>query len=130
MQNYYYICNNVSLFNLSFFLTTSGNIKKLFTAFVLLVFILSNTPKRFLHNVFADHTDKQIPKSDKKSDQLSTFVFNCDDDNQVAEPGFISDQYSQTTDSFTYSNYIVKNNFFTTLTSIFTSLRGPPVVFS
>jgi len=102
-------------------------IKTIVCSYLLVLFALSITPKRFVHNVFANHTDKQSQKSTGSSDQLSSSTYNCDDDNQVAEPGLISSECFETPSLFTFSNYIVKNISFTSSTANYSSLRGPPV---
>ena len=92
-----------------------------------MVFALSITPKRFLHNVFAKHTDNKPAKNNDKPYQLTNSGYNCDSDNLVAESTFLNDPPSfQFPLSTTFSSYVVKNISFTSIAAIYSSLRGPP----
>lgn len=62
---------------------------RIITAFVmLLLFTLSITPKRFLHDAFAHHQDVITYASSDSQDQLSNDGFNCDTHSVVAESPF------------------------------------------
>ena len=60
------------------YLRRKNYIKKSFAVLVLGIFILSNTPTRYLHLMFADHSDF-ITKNlvDSHSPQLSVTGINC-----------------------------------------------------
>jgi hypothetical protein len=91
------------------------------------VFALSITPKRFLHNVFAKHIDSKPAKNNDKPYQLNNSGYNCDNDNLVAESSFLnhlpSFQFPHTT---FFSSYVVKNISFSSISAIYSPLRGPP----
>lgn len=92
-----------------------------------MVFALSITPKRFLHNVFAKHIDNKPEKNNDKPYQLTNSGYNCDSDNLVAESTFLNDLTSfQFPLSTTFSSYVVKNISFSSISSIYSPLRGPP----
>ncbi len=94
---------------------------------MLMVFALSITPKRFLHNAFAKHVDSKPAKNNNKPYQLSNSGYNCDTDNLVAESSFLNDLPSfQLPLSTTFSSYIVKSISFTSISAIYSPLRGPP----
>jgi hypothetical protein len=53
-------------------------IQKFFSFFLLAILVLGNTPTRFLHDIFADHTDFVSPVySDSKSPQFNVTGINC-----------------------------------------------------
>jgi hypothetical protein len=66
-------------------------IRKLFGAFMLMVFAFSVTPKILLHNLVADHRDTPRSHNSSKEQQLSKTGFNCNCDNLVVESPFIND---------------------------------------
>ena len=93
-----------------------------------MVFALSITPKRFLHNVFAKHIDNKPAKNNDKPYQLTNSGFNCDSDNLVAESTFLNDLPSlQFPLSTIFSSYVVKNISFSSISAIYLPLRGPPI---
>jgi hypothetical protein len=93
-----------------------------------LVFALSITPKRFLHNTFAKHIDSRHKEKSDSPYQLNTAGYNCDNDNQVAESSFVSIQQIFSHHLF-FSFHSFKSNYnsFSSATGIYSSLRGPPV---
>ena len=95
---------------------------------MLIVFALSITPKRFLHNVFAKHIDSRNQKNDTHPYQLSLSGYNCDTDNIVAESAFVADQHTIVFPLFiSFSSYTLRNISFTSPPEIYSALRGPPV---
>ncbi|MDQ6755960.1 MAG: hypothetical protein M3004_03410, partial [Bacteroidota bacterium] len=90
-------------------------------------FIFGITPKRFLHNSFAKHTDTKSHYPNKPY-QLTTSGYNCDCDNLVAESVFLGSIHIfqfQLPQTFLY--YITHNISFSSTTGILYHLRGPPV---
>src|ERR1019366_7119176 len=76
----------------------SHSLKKISSTLLLFVFILGITPKKALHNWFANHTDSTSSIPPGNTQQLTRAGFNCDCENLVAESHFI-----------TFSNLIVVN---------------------
>ena len=59
-------------------------IQKLLSFLLLGILVLGNTPSRFLHDIFANHTDFVSPVySDSKSPQLNATGINCHCDHLV-----------------------------------------------
>ncbi len=102
------------------------NIKKILSAFLLLIFTLGITPKKFLHDAFATHADKK-PLTEKPY-QLSKSGYNCNVNSLVAEPVFENTftlfSYPPT---LTYSFYLLKNISYSSPFKVYSQLRGPPV---
>ena len=95
---------------------------------MLIVFALSITPKRFLHNVFAKHIDTRDQKVDTHPYQFNISGYNCDTDNVVAESAFVADQPSLVFPiPISFSSYILRNISFTSPPEVYSTLRGPPV---
>jgi hypothetical protein len=98
---------------------------------LLLLFILSNTPKQFIHDVFANHVDYKngIAKTTHDNNVYQS-SFHCPTDNLVAESPFTNDaqailinvaiNYLQFTALL--SNTLAANRY------LRLDLRGPPVV--
>ncbi|MEO6404800.1 MAG: hypothetical protein ABIY51_14280 [Ferruginibacter sp.] len=97
------------------------------SAFLLIVFALSITPKRYLHDIFAGHTDNRCAKKNGSPYQLGISGYNCDNDNLVATSSYLKDA-----EVFTVPILISFSSFNTTeirlhtAPAIYTSLRGPP----
>src|SRR5436190_23339103 len=95
---------------------------------MLVIFALSITPKRFLHNIFAKHIDFASQKDNNKPYQLSTSGYNCDNDNLVAESNFVSESNSfQFSLTSSFSCYLLKNISYSSAPQVYFLLRGPPV---
>ena len=61
---------------------------------MLVIFALSITPKKLLHDLVANHRDKQaLSFADNSTSQINRAVFNCHCDNLVVESPF-TDDYS------------------------------------
>jgi len=109
-------------------LLRSVYITRFFSAVLLVVFAFSITPKQFLHNVVARHTDSRPGKKNDSPYQLSNAGYNCDCNNLVAESAFVNDLPAFTFPVFTsFSPYIVKDISFSSVSGIYSALRGPPV---
>ena len=105
-------------------------LKKFSSVLLLFVFTLGITPKKTLHNWFANHKDNTSAIPDGKTQQLTKAGFNCDCDDLVAESHFI-----------TFSRPVVVNipsvhsfvSFcipsFISLSLFHNNLRGPPLKF-
>jgi len=93
-----------------------------------MVFALSITPKRFLHNAFAKHVDNRCKNTNDHPFQLGVSGYNCDNDNQVAESPFVSVHHAFSFPLFlSFPAYTVKDISFSSTTGIYSPLRGPPV---
>lgn len=94
---------------------------------MLLVFAFANTPKRFLHNLVANHKDTYSKKNDRKT-EVSKSVFYCQWDNIVAtSPFIVTDEKPEIRLVFTFISHQEK----TSLSNLFPAhtyfkLRGPP----
>ncbi len=103
---------------------------RLVSAFLLLViFTISITPKRYLHDAFANHEDTATPVSQGGEDVLSAKGFDCDCDSLVATSPFTEQE--DALKLFISTNYYLANaffipRFFSTYHAYF-ELRGPPV---
>lgn len=96
--------------------------------FVIVMLLFSITPKRFLHDLIADHKDTVTIATNDGKDHIDHHGFRCDCDNLVATSPFISQDIMAEPLTPT-----IENSFFTTYTSgskaaIYYnfSLRGPP----
>ncbi len=70
-------------------LNGSPIIKQLCAGLLLLLFAFSNTPKKTLHDFFANHKDVPVRSSRSKTIQFSQSGFNCHCDDLVVESPFI-----------------------------------------
>lgn len=108
-------------------LFNSKYIIRFLSGLLLMVFALSITPKRFLHNAFAKHIDSNHENNNDKPYQLTNSGYNCDSDNLVAESAFLNDLHSFVfPPSYTFCSYIFKNTSFSSTSEIYSPLRGPP----
>lgn len=69
-------------------LKANSFIRPLVALAMLLLFLLSITPRQYLHDIFADHRDIAVHTHDTDEDQLNTTGFNCNTHDQVAESPF------------------------------------------
>ncbi len=124
-----YICIVVTIFNLK----KKNIIHSISVLALLLLFILSNTPKQWLHDIFANHKDCTIALSvsDKSHPQISQQGFNCDCNSLVVEIPFTTSH-----EIFIGLPPLKISSVFTSLPGkdfpsvyhFFFELRGPPVV--
>jgi hypothetical protein len=77
-------CNTVSKK-----LNRSPIIRRFFAGLLLLLFAFSNTPKKTLHDFFANHKDVPVRSSGSKTLQFSQSGFNCHCEDLVVELPFI-----------------------------------------
>lgn len=109
----------------------SLNFRKASAIFLLLIFLFSVTPKRFLHTLFANHIDRSFNTrlySEKSSEHFSNSGINCQLDNLVVESSFLfsfSDINIHIYPEF-ISLTIEKENRLVYSYINHTSLRGPP----
>ncbi len=105
-------------------------IKKLFAAVLLFLFVLSNTPRQVLHDLFASHTDNCQPlkKNDSKEPQLARAGINCQCLNLVVENPFVETNTAVECCSpvFSIAKASVCYDAFYTAIADLPSLRGPP----
>lgn len=114
-----------------FFLRNNPIIKKSIAAILLVIFAFSATPKKFLHNAFANHKDSASAKSsDASHNKISTSTINCQCDDLVVEAPFISD--GTVIEVFAPDYFIIKlsdlNDSFVSSLHFSIGLRGPPIV--
>ena len=112
------------LLNKSYSLKYAGAILLLF------VFCLGITPKKTLHDWFANHKDTTSSAPVSKTQQLSKGGFNCNCENLVAESHFV------TFSSVVVLNFPSRHSFVSfsipsliSLTYSQNNLRGPPLKF-
>jgi hypothetical protein len=72
----------------SYYLKQSSTIRKISAAFFLLLFSFCVTPKRFLHDMLANHKDAQ-PFASVPLQQISQSGFRCQTDDLVVEAPFL-----------------------------------------
>lgn len=106
------------------------NIRQIGAAFLMLVFLLSVTPKRFLHDAITqhEHTKVYVEKCSHHHINIGNAGFNCQLDNLVVElpfeillqPTFLfTEEYNSS-----YNSSLHHQEVKTSFLSI--SLRGPP----
>jgi len=78
--------------------------------------------------VFAKHIDNGGETNNNNPYHLNTSGYNCATDNLVAESAFVNDQNIFPFPLFTlFSDYIQKENSFSSVYVVYPLLRGPPV---
>jgi hypothetical protein len=101
---------------------------RLTAALLLLVFAFSITPKKLLHDVFANHKDKVTISASDHSLQIYQSAFACKCDNLVAESPF-TDQDNNFDFSafydFSEEQNLIPYHFYSSHYFFF-ELRGPP----
>jgi hypothetical protein len=107
------------------------NIKQTGAAFLLLVFLLGATPKRFLHDAITqhEHVKVEIKKCSHHHIGITAAGFNCQLDNLVVElpfeillqPTFLFAEEYNLSYNCTLYNQEVETSI------LFISLRGPPI---
>jgi hypothetical protein len=112
-------------------LITSKYIRKFTTIVLLAIFALSNTPTKYLHYLFADHTDfKGKAINNSTVPQLSAAGLNCHcETNVVIAPYTLSGSFEIKSFSPIVTEYPESLSYSITLSrSISFGLRGPPSV--
>ena len=104
------------------------SLKKFSSVLLLFVFIVGITPKKTLHNWFANHKDSTSSSPAGKTPQVTKAGFICSCDDFVAESHFIS------VGSFVIINIPVlrslislRNPAYISLSHLLFNLRGPPL---
>ncbi|MEO6719794.1 MAG: hypothetical protein ABIN67_05475 [Ferruginibacter sp.] len=95
-----------------------------------LLFLLSNTPKKLVHSIFANHTDlKNGEAASHEGENLVPLSFHCQCDNLVVESPFtIHLVYTSVNFPKQYRKFAASLYNDIPLVYLFTSaLRGPPV---
>jgi hypothetical protein len=106
------------------------NFKTLSSILLLLVFTLGITPKKTLHNWFANHEDSTSKIPEGKTQQLTKAGFNCNCENLVAESHFIAPSIPLLVNIFSaYSFFSVQEPSFISQSLFHNNLRGPPLKF-
>jgi len=110
-------------------LITNKYIRKFIAIVLLAIFALSNTPTRYLHYLFADHTDfKGEVLNDSNVPQLSVVGLNCHcESNVVIAPYTLSGSFEIKPFLPSITEYTESLSYSITLSeSISFGLRGPP----
>jgi hypothetical protein len=112
------------------YLTQSVTIRRFSAAFFLLLFSFCVTPKRFLHDLLANHRDVQTAAT-LPIEQIATSGFHCHVEDLVVVAPFLPG--IQTADPLILSSeplhYSVPVNSFVSLFISHTDGRGPPAAF-
>ena len=101
------------------------------TAFVMLfLFTLSITPRLYLHDWLANHTDSVFKETDTGKAQVCIRGFSCDVNNWVATSPFIEQEGSPDILLFSVYQQLVLHfpSQMIAQTPFFFELRGPPAI--
>ncbi|MEO6734170.1 MAG: hypothetical protein ABIN01_23315 [Ferruginibacter sp.] len=103
-------------------------IRPIIASALLLLFIVSNTPKQILHDIFANHPDciKKIP--DGIGNNVSELKFHCQCDHLVVESPF-TNGLSVITISQRFTHLEIIPSYYTFIVTdhhVKSTLRGPP----
>lgn len=109
------------------FFNSSFGLKYISASLLLFVFTLGITPRKTLHDWFANHKDSTCKTSTGKTTQFSKAGYNCRCDDLVAESHFV------TFINVLVVNFHSVNSFFSldipaliSLSLFHNNLRGPP----
>jgi len=97
---------------------------------MLIIFTISISPKRYLHDIFANHNDTiSLAVNDGKL-QLSEAGYNCDCNNLVATSPFMDEAVNIVVICPTIypAFFVAFSNPLHSTSYSFTELRGPPAV--
>jgi hypothetical protein len=109
-------------------LLRSVYITRFLSGFLLLVFAFSITPKRILHDLFANHVDNVPGKNSNSTYHVIDAGFNCDNDHLVVESSFLGTHTVFSILSIpVLTSYVIKDIPLYSSSEIISSLRGPPV---
>jgi hypothetical protein len=114
-------------------LRPSSVIHRLLAGWLLLLFAFSITPKKFLHNLVANHRDAtaiNFSREDKSASQLSKAGYHCPCEQLVVQTPFV---YQPATIDYTVAPVFVvyQDQHFVsihTVTPHVSFLRGPPAL--
>lgn len=103
-------------------------ILSLSAVFVIVMLLFSITPKRFLHDLIADHKDTVTTAVNDGKDHIDHHGFRCNCDNLVATSPFISQDIMEEPVMPTNENSVLTTYTSGSKAAIFYhfSLRGPP----
>lgn len=96
---------------------------------LLLLFLFAATPKRFLHSLFADHTDVAWTKSSNAHEvNLNSASYQCQIDQLVVELPFLGTSLALIPATLIHANSYQEKHFpFVTINQLLIDqLRGPP----
>jgi len=99
---------------------------------MLLIFAFSVTPKKLLHDFFANHSDPVASHSKSISYQLNKAGISCQCENIFAQPIFTYTEHSIEINAlplFCDENKTIASTFYST-DCFFFELRGPPATLS
>jgi len=104
-------------------------IRPLAAFLLLLIFTLSSTPKRYLHDIFANHTEAVSHQAEQGKLIISEAGFNCDCDNLVGTSPCAEPDEFITSPLFLQYHLFLTHRYFSipTAPAHFFELRGPPV---
>jgi hypothetical protein len=111
-------------------LNLSNNIRRFFAAFFLLLFSFCVTPKRFLHDLLANHRDVQASHS-LPVEQIAASGFHCHIDDLVVVAPFLPGLQSAEPSALLSAPlcYAEPVNSFVFIYLSYTDGRGPPADF-
>jgi len=97
---------------------------------MLVIFTISITPKRYLHDIFAAHKDSISNVSSEAKVNISQDGYHCDCDNLVATSPFVEhDEFNNASLNFQYNLFLsYYSSNIPPATMPFFELRGPPVL--
>lgn len=124
-QQMFYICNMVA----NILKSKSQWLRRCISAVLLLLFALSITPKKTLHDILVHHQD-EIADHHPTVPTITHSGFHCDTDNWVAESPFTGEEtpvIPQPLPVFIHFNDAV-NISLHSITTFYFSLRGPPAI--
>ena len=107
----------------------NNTIRKIISLFLLFAFLLSISPKQYLHTVFAQHTDVTTNLT-KTEVQFNANAYNCDCNQVVCTSPYIpaeNQSLSATAGTFaSYDDLLIVPGLSQTATQL--QLRGPPAL--
>jgi len=107
-----------------------SSFKKISSILLLFVFTLGITPRKTLHNWFANHHDSSSAIPDGKTQQITRAGFNCNCDDLVAGSRFItfsSPGVVNISSVHPFVSFCIPS--FVSLSLFHNNLRGPPLKF-
>ena len=112
------------------FFDKSHNLKNISTILLLCVFTLGITPRKTLHDWFANHKDSTSTIPAGKTQQLTKAGFNCNCENLVAESHFVTFSTLIVVNLPSVHSFVSFSNPSLVSLSLFhNNLRGPPLKF-
>jgi len=111
-------------------LRKNQTIRAILGSFLLLMFVVGITPKRYWHDMLADHKDSFSQLHTGKDQQVNKPVFNCDWNMQVATSPFTQeDEITVPAPLPAHSrHYQVTKSAVFAVPIFYHCLRGPPAI--